>query len=257
MLQQKRAGLLDATLNDYGDRLVPIGHNGYGGEISSQREDALDRLALDYAIQATAWADNRPAVAYDIGCGQGAMAMKFAAAGCAVVACDIEPMPHLAALADLSAAALPPAAQSLRMVVADARQVDWSGFPPPDLVYSQRFLHYLRFPEAVTLIRALTARSPRCNLYLSMSGRHSELGAGYPDAPLEYRFDYLAAATARKHGIAQKVCLYALEDAEQLAAECELEITRLWQSKFGNIKLAARGWLTSEFTVRRPVSSGY
>ena len=248
MRRRERAGLLDAALNDYGDRLVPTGPDGYGGEISSQREDALDRMALRYAAQATALTTGRPAVAYDIGCGQGAMALKFAAAGCAVVACDIEPMPHLAAFANKalgkSAATLPPArnaaAQSLFVVVADARRVDWSGFPAPDLVYSQRFLHYLRFPEAVALIRALTRRSPRCNLYLSMSGRHSELGDGYTDTPLECRFDYLADTMAGKHGIAQKVCLYALDDAERLAAECGLEIIRLWQSKFGNVKMAAR-----------------
>ena len=260
MLYRERAGLLDATLNDYGDRLVPANPDGYGGEISSQREDALDRMALDYAATATAWSDNRPAVAYDIGCGQGAMAMKFASIGCDVVACDIEPMPHLVAFANKasvkSAVAAPPArntvtGQSLLMVVADARQVDWRGFPPPDLVYSQRFLHYLRFPEAVALIRALTGRSPRCNLYLSMSGWHSELGVGYPDALLERRFDYLADAMARKHGIAQKVCLYALEDAERLAAECGLEIIRLWQSKFGNVKLAARG-MTDQRTHGTP-----
>lgn len=249
MLQQELAGLLDATLNDYGDRLIPIGPDGYGGEISSQREDALDRMALRDAAQATALIPGRPAVVYDIGCGQGAMALKFAAVGCAVVACDIEPMPQLSAFADKalvkSAAALPPArnaasGQSLFVVVDDARRVDWSGLPSPDLVYSQRFLHYLRFPEAVALIRALTGRSLRCNLYLSMSGRHSELGIGYPDAPLECRFDYLSDAMAGKHGIAQKVCLYALEDAERLAAECGLEIIRLWQSKFGNVKMAAR-----------------
>ena len=250
MRRRESAGLLDAALNDYGDRLVPTGPDGYGGEISSQREDALDRMALRDAAQATALTTGRPAVAYDIGCGQGSMALKFAAAGCAVVACDIEPMPQLAAFADqalaASAAALPPArnaaasGQSLFMVVDDARQVDWNRFPAPDLVYSQRFLHYLRFSEAVALIRALTRRSPRCNLYLSMSGRHSELGVGYPDAPLECRFDYLSDEMAGKHGIAQKVCLYALEDAERLAAECGLEIIRLWQSRFGNVKMVAR-----------------
>lgn len=248
MRRRESAGLLDAALNDYGDRLVPTGPDGYGGEISSQREDALDRMALRDAAQATALIPGRPAVAYDIGCGQGAMALKFANVGCAVVACDIEPMPHLAAFADkaLAASAAMPSArnaaavQSLFMVVDDARQVDWSRLPAPDLVYSQRFLHYLRFPEAVALIRALTGRSPRCNLYLSMSGRHSELGIGYPDAPLECRFDYLSDEMAGKHGIAQKVCLYALEDAERLAAECGLEIIRLWRSEFGNVKMAAR-----------------
>ena len=250
MRRRESAGLLDAALNDYGDRLVPTGPDGYGGEISSQREDALDRMALRDAVQAMDLIMGRPAVAYDIGCGQGAMALKFAAIGCAVVACDIEPMPHLVALANKalgkSAAALPPArnaaasGQSLFMVVADARQVDWNRFPAPDLVYSQRFLHYLRFPEAVALIRALTGRSPRCNLYLSMSGRHSELGDGYTDAPLECRFDYLSDAMAGKHGIAQKVCLYTLADAERLAAECGLEIIQLWRSEFGNVKMAAR-----------------
>jgi len=226
---------VQGILNPYGDRLVPAGNAGYGGEISCQREDDLDRLALEKAKSLAAAKSKGKPVIYDIGCGHGAMAMKFAEMGCTVVACDIEPMPALAAFARDNGAILP-----AHIVEADARYVDWNAFPEPDIVYSQRFLHYLRFPEATELVRTLTNREHSCHAYLSMSGLHSELGTDYPGASLETRYGCLAGEMAKKHGIEQKVCLYSLEDAQRLAAECDLEIVRLWLSEFGNVKLMAK-----------------
>jgi len=222
-------------LNPYGDRLIPAGSAGYGAEIGSQREDDLDRLALQEATKLAGIASKRKPVGYDIGCGRGTMAMKFAQAGCTVVACDIEPMPALAAFVRDNGA-IPP----VHTVEADARHVDWDAFPRPDIFYSQRFLHYLRFPEAAKLVRTLTGGERDCHVYLSMSGLHSELGTDYPGAALETRFSCLADKMAKKHGIAQKLCLYSLDDAERLAKSCDLEIVRLWLSEFGNVKLIAK-----------------
>ena len=221
------------AINDYGDRLAPAGAAGYGASISHQREDQLDAAALARARQlllATA-PEERPTV-YDIGAGQGAMAIKFAAAGCAVVACDLAPMPALRSFAG-----------GRRQVCVldghDARDIEWGRLPAPDLIYSQRFLHYLPFPDAIALVRSLVRPGRPCTLYLSMSGLDSELGRGYPALPLETRFAPLAVDLMVKHGIRRSVCLYALADALVLAESCGLDVTELWRSEFGNVKLVA------------------
>ena len=222
-------------INQYGDVLVHAGNSGFGGEISHQREDELDRAALARARGLISGADPRIPVAYDIGAGYGTMAMKFATVGCLTVACDIAPMPSLRAFAaKTGAVALD------NIIERDATKVDWSAFPQPDIVYSQRFLHYLRFSDAVDLMRSILSAAGECDIYLSMSGLHSELGAGYPDAPLQERFAFLSEEMSGKHGIAQEVCLYEPTDAAELAELCDLTTVRIWSSDFGNIKMTAR-----------------
>ena len=140
-----------------------------GGHISNQRKDDLDRMALEKAnaLTGTSPSPTSPPTVYDIGCGDGAMAMEFARSGCAIVACDLEPMPLLAGFSQDSKKVPPP-----KIVQKDARLVDWTDYPKPDIVYSQRFLHYLRYDEAKKLLGALTGRGGKVHVFLSMSGLH-------------------------------------------------------------------------------------
>ena len=169
-------------------------------------------------------------MAYDIGCGTGAMSLKLANAGCAVVACDIAPMLFSTAGEGVA----------IDFVAGDAGRVAWANYPMPDVLYSQRFLHFLAFTDAAELVQAVIRLSPECSVFLSMSGLHSELGEGYPDSPLPVRFARLSVPMRKKHGIETRVCLYSLADAEALAVACDLTIARIWTSPFGNIKLVAR-----------------
>ena len=223
------------AMNQYGDVLVHAGNSGFGGEISHQREDGLDAAALERAreLVATQRRYSQLPVAYDIGAGYGTMAMKFADAGCVVVACDIEPMPALRALADSGSVSLK------HIIERDAREVDWPALPRPDILYSQRFLHYLRFGEAIDLVCSMLGTAETCYVYLSMSGIRSELGVGYPDANLSERFAHLSREMIVKHGIAQEVCLYDPADVEEIAKLCDLDIVRIWSSEFGNVKMIA------------------
>ena len=113
-------------------------------------------------------------------------------------------------------------------------------FPAANIVYSQRFLHYIRFHEAVELIRSVTETNNSCSVYISISGLPSELGNGYSKVPLENRFDYLSKEMSQKHHIRQKVCLYDMDDAKLLVEKCGLTIIQLWLSDFGNVKIQAK-----------------
>ena len=233
MTQHGLSGGTPKLLNAYGDTLMPSGGNGHGSNISNQRRDDLDDMALRSARNSVVHLSDT--TVYDIGCGQGAMTMEFARLGCTVVACDLEPMPALAKFSQQSAEASP-----LHIVQKDARHVDWTGYPKPNILYSQRFIHYLRYDEARELVSTLTSREGVL-VFLSMSGLHSELGKGYSGAgqSLKNRFAHLAPSMAEKHGIDQKVCLYSQEDAERLASDCGLKVKELWLSGFGNVKLVA------------------
>lgn len=234
MTQNQQTKAIQAVLNPYGDQRLAVGAPGHGGAISSQREDRLDTLALQQARELLAIGRGRPPVVYDVGCGEGTMAIKFADLGCEVIACDLEPSPALYEYARRSGRLMP-----RHLLAEDARAVNWSALPAPDVVYTQRFLHYLRFADAVTLLRMLTAPAD-CHAYVSMSGLHSELGTRYPAAPLPSRFACLEREMAEKHGITEPVCLYTKEDAERLARQCGLTILQLWLSDFGNVKLIAK-----------------
>lgn len=236
MGQQARFAGTGQALNPYGDHLFQPGGQGFGGEISYQREDELDQMALKEACRLIGVLHKRKPVVYDIGCGWwGAMSVKFAKMGCLVVACDIQPMPFLCQLAQDSGTISPE-----HILQEDARNVDWAVLPAPDILYSQRFLHYLRFQEAVALLRVALSRAASCLAYLSMSGVHSELSDGYNEEPLESRFGHLSTSMAKKHGVSQEVCLYSLDDAKNLAVECDLEIVHVWLSEFGNVKMLAK-----------------
>lgn len=221
--------------NIYGDQLIQRAGQSTGGEISSQREDELDQAVLLEAQKLVQNTSRGMPTAYDIGCGEEAtMAIKFAKAGCRTIACDMKPMPRLQDLAKPGGNIAPE-----HILQGNAQDMNWAALPKPDILYSQRFLHYLRFQEAAKLLQDILREAKGCKIYLSLSGIHSELSSGYEAAPLQSRFAPLQARMAKKHGIHQNICLYAPEDAEALAKASGIEASRIWTSPFGNVKMIA------------------
>lgn len=211
------------------DTRAPAASRGWGLDIASQRKDELDRLALAH-VRGRLRANEQALTAYDLGCGEGAASRWFLAAGCTVVAIDRR----------ISNALVQLAAENPRLTVVegDLRSVKWNELPPPDVVYSQRCLHYLRFHEAVGCLKS-AAREGKCMFFVSFSGMDSELGLKYNKGPLAKRFGKLDRRIGQCHGITRPVCLYRLADAHTLAHECGLRLRRCWLSGFGNVKLVA------------------
>lgn len=223
------------AINSYGDLLLWPSHRGYGGDISSQREDSLDQVVLhEAACLADVMQDKRPVV-YNIGSGPGTMSMKFADIGCTVITCNMEPMPALRRFSRETGVI-----SQNHILEKDALRVNWTMFPEANIVYSQRFLHYIRFHEAVELVRTVTDNNNSCSVHISVSGLSSELANGYSKLPLENRFDYISKEMAQKHNIRQKVCLYDMDDAKLLVEKCGLTIIQIWLSEFGNVKIQAK-----------------
>lgn len=217
-------------LNRQGDRLVST-TGKHGADISLQRLDALDRASLQFALASTS--NTRCAV--DLGCGLGAHSLRLALLGYEVTLIDLLDRSEFCITANGLLHR-----QALRLVRKDARQVSDLDLPVVvELLYSQRFLHYLRFEEARLVLERIVRRMPPgTKAFLSASGIHSELGEGYPhhQVAVEQRYERLATPMADKHQIYEPVCLYELDDLARLAHRLGLTVERLFASEFGNVK---------------------
>jgi hypothetical protein len=216
--------------NPYGDKMVST--TGFHGvDIASQRVDDLDKKALEFA--ATDCQVNGYAV--DLGCGGGAQGLRFARLGIPTLCIDILPIDSTKIKEDGIDRGLP-----IEYLQKDAKNIFSTDLPENiRLFYSQRFVHYLKFLEAVALLKIFRSRMvDEGKLYLSASGLDSELAIDYlgRSSLIEERFFPLGPAMAEKHQIHEPVCLYT---AEELAYLCELasfDVEEVWVSDFGNIK---------------------
>jgi len=217
------------ALNTYGDSLVAT-TGTHGADIASQRLDGLDRRALEFLLARR----DEATTCVDLGCGLGWQGVRFGLLGASAALYDL--MPPSALVCSLLAITGLPLAY---------RQIDLAELTPEqlpahiDILFSQRFLHYLPYAAAQRLIAMTTeklAMQGRC--FLSVSGLKSELGQDYAHAglPVEDRFTQLAPAMAAKHGIAEPIGLYTEDELVALAERCGLRALETWSSAFGNVK---------------------
>jgi hypothetical protein len=220
---------MTSKLNTYGDRLIST-TGTHGADIGSQRIDDLDKDALTHLLTL----DESRVSSIDLGCGFGWQGARFSMLGAAAHLFDLLPPSQLVKSLggqhsiDLSYSSC------------DLRTLRASDLPKKvQLAFSQRFIHYLTYPEALRLVKTVGKHMPgRTRFYISASGLHSELGSGYKDREKEitHRFAILSAAMQAKHGIAEAVCLYNKEELVQLMADGGFVECKIWESTFGNIK---------------------
>lgn len=204
---------------------------GFGTDISSQRTDDLDRMALERV-------GNDPLFrTLDLCCGNGSMFLEFIKRGALATAIDLfyPSAINPGSLTD---------ARRFEIIVGDMRDPGMiPKFAPFDLVLWQRALHYFPYEEAVSLLRRVREwMVPGGTLCVSASGFGSELGVDYPGADqiLENRFSPLSPEMREKHRIEKPVCLYTEEDLQRILVETGFEIETIFRSPFGNIKGVAR-----------------
>ncbi len=218
------------SINLYGDKVVQT-TGTHGADISSQRMDDLDRKCIEYALKL----GTESSFSVDIGCGLGIQGVRLAVIGIDTLLIDIlnvsETVESLSRLLGVN---------NLKLLLKDARDITPDDFPKsPNIVISQRFIHYLRFGEAQSLISTISqTMQPKARLYISASGLHSELGDGYKDkeTPIEHRYCELDSGMAKKHQIKEPVCLYSENDIQTLIEPFGFLPIEIWSSSFGNIK---------------------
>jgi len=217
-------------LNSYGDELIET-TGFHGADIASQRMDDLDESALLHAIKVRSQAG----VALDIGSGSGIQGLRFASLGIKSVLVDIIPAEQTVLKIRGLSELLP-----LAYLQKDANLIVHEDLPKEILfVYSQRFIHYLRYDRAVELFLAVRSRMKvGAKLFLSASGINTELADEYSalNQPISLRYGKLSEAMCKKHGIFEPVCLYSSQDIKQLSSEISMSCQIVYESKFGNIK---------------------
>lgn len=220
----------EGALNLYGDDVVRT-TGRHGADISSQRLDDLDRAALRHALDTL----DRSVSAVDIGCGLGAQGVRFGLLGVETTLVDV--LDISARIESIQAAF---EICDLNFVNADAQELDLDDLPVRiGTAYSQRFVHYLEFDDAVELLRTIVERMDDAGrFFVSASGLHTELGDGYPhaDRPLEDRYAKLHPEMRKKHDIRDPICLYTVEDMRALFSASGIRTIRIERSKFGNVK---------------------
>ena len=218
------------SLNLYGDELVAT-TGRHGSDIASQRIDALDRKCIEYALLLNGDAN----YALDIGCGLGIQGIRLALLGIETLLID-----RLDINKTLDSLSRSLGITNIQLLLKDVRTLTTDDIPKqPNIVLSQRFIHYLDYQEAQAFLSTITKVMPaRSRLFLSASGLYSELGEGYKDREknVDERFCLLEPTVAKKHHIKEPVCLYSEADMKTLVEPFGMASVEIWSSSFGNIK---------------------
>lgn len=218
-----------ANLNLYGDNYVATS-GSHGADISSQRCDELDEMALDFV------SGIKHAQVLDVGCGFAAQSLRFAHKGANVVAVDIMDISQkLNTQMQLEGLPL----NRITFHNADIQSFLTNNVHIFDSIYSQRFIHYLEPSVALEVVRQFyNILSETGRIFISASGINSELSTDYTGKKVDImqRFDYLNDQMKIKHGIKEKVCLYSPEELEWLFTQAGFKALKIWESNFGNVK---------------------
>ncbi len=196
--------------------------------------DELERLSLEEVVRRARFGAS-PAC-FIIPAGRGSLACDMARLGATVVAADQADCEQ-----DIVGRAL---AGGFRDEIRFT-EAAFENFPdtlpdqPFDIIFCRRGLSNLPYYEAAKLIRHLLSKLKiGGKLYLSLLGKHSELGDGYPDSDkfVAERFAQLNPALAKKYGITNPLCLYSERDLFILLLEAGGSVLRTFTSTHGNVK---------------------
>ena len=222
-----------AQLNMYGDVKL-CSHTKFGQDIASQRFDELDRSCVRFALNLLD-KGRKANKAIDLGCGKGIQGVRLGMMGFETVIYDIEHMPNLIE----EVRKLYPLCK-IKKIRADLQNIKADFFPQGiDICYSQRFIHYLRFNDAVLLLKKVFANMrPGGRLFISASGLHSEIGKAHPQCNLAVseRFAKIERVMADKHDIHAPICPYSESELVELCRAAGFALIAADTSEFGNVK---------------------
>lgn len=203
---------------------------GYGVDVSHNRLDDLDKLLLKRSQLSSVRA-------LDLGCGSGGLVTQLAVAGCQITAVDCLDYSRWFQHERIR---LSIPTDRLRFVECDIRDFLKTDSNTYNYVVLQRVLHYLNYSDAKGVLQQLRERT-ETELYIAVTGMESAIGDAYPasNRNINERFAVLPPEIAQKFFISQPVCLYRRAELIELLEETGWQVSKVWQSQFGNIKAIA------------------
>ncbi len=133
--------------------------------------------------------------------------------------------------------------KNLNIEKRDIANMNYSDFKNNiSLVYSARFLHYLKYSEAQKLLKILHKKMKvGGKLYFSISGIDTGLAENYAgkNVEIENRFFKISEDLQNRFQIKEKVCLYTENEAEKLFSNF-FTISKIEKTAFGNINIIAQ-----------------
>ncbi len=220
-------------LNLYGD-LKTAREAKFGHDVSSQRFDDLDKSCIEFAIDCLKY-KRKKNIAIDLGCGLGIQGLRLGLLGYVTHVYDIAPLPQVIREVNLHYPLC-----KVRSLRTDLRGIKKNQFPQSaDIVYSQRFLHYLRYNDAKMLLHKIfEVMRNDGRLFLSVSGLHSEIGQNHPhrEVSIEERYAKLPTELAAHHDIHEAMCPYSEGELVTLCRSVGFSCLSASCSEFGNVK---------------------
>lgn len=228
---------MTGTFNGYGDDFTP-NQKGGGVDVSSQRQDDLDRASLTFIQDQIE--KGRPVHALDLGGGFGVHALHMAQAGATVTLVDIETTQAKQNITQAIADRIIPGGR-INIIETDFREIG-PHVASFNLLYSQRAIHYIPYKDAQDVLHSLFNKmSNGGSVFISGNGYYTEYGETYPhrDLPVEKRFSKLTDEMQKKHGIYLPVVTYKEDEMAKLLQSAGFVVEKVYSSRFGNIKAIA------------------
>ncbi len=206
----------------------------HGIDISKSRLDDIDREVLRFAL-----CYKGKKVAVDIGCGYGRVSIILALMGFDIYLIDIQDLSEyfkrVGEALDIS--------DKLHFIHKDISEIRGEDLPTDIVIaISQRTLHHVQYADAQHILKLVHNKMINGGkLFLSLSGIESKLAEVYKcaDSPVAERFCEVGEVGKRVYSINGKVCLYNQQEAGEMVKRAGLELSRVYKSAFGNIKLIA------------------
>ena len=171
----------------------------------------------------------------DLGAGLAIQSVRMALNGYQAFAYDL-----IAAPQTLASIARSYQVGRVTYITGDLSKLSVSAFPRSiDIIYSQRFIHYLTFEDAVSLLARLATRMKKGgHLFLSAAGFDTEIAQQHPDRskPIAERFSVIDSEAARSHSITAALCIYRVQELELLADLAGYATVDSWITEFGNVQ---------------------
>jgi hypothetical protein len=200
-------------------------------DIASQRTDDLDKKALEYCWSLDVWN------IVDLWCWKWAISFKIAELNESLKIKSFDILDQEKVFEELR---LVKWLINISFTQQNLSKVSKNDFPNNiDVIYSQRFIHYLRYETAIKLLSILSGKTKEWwKLFLSSWCIDSELVDWYNELNknIQNRFWWLSSEMANKHWIHWELCLYSKDEFNELWIKAWFKKNEIWNSSFGTLK---------------------